>query len=357
MSDELTISSRFRDYTVFFIESAAESLRTRHPDQTSMFIVDENLLALCPERFDNALKDREVIFVEPTEQHKTLEYCQSIISKLIEKNIRKNCTLVAVGGGIIQDITAFISSVLFRGISWEFYPTTLLAQADSCIGSKASINFGNYKNMLGGFYPPACIFIDVGFLGTLPEEEIRSGIGEMLHYFLIDDSELTRSLMDDYEALLANPLQMKLYMLESLRIKKSMIEIDELDKNQRNIFNYGHTFGHAIETVSDYRVNHGQAVTLGMDIANYISMHLGYVTDQQYASMHTVLWKNIPDFQLSDKMFDRYYSALAKDKKNIGKNLGCILTRGPGKMEKIQIPFDEKLKDLIRSYFKNRVAD
>ena len=129
------------------------------------------------------------------------------------------------------------------------------------------------------------------------------------------------------------------------------VEIDEFDKNERNVFNYGHTFGHAIETVSNYLINHGQAVTMGMDIANYVSLQLGYLNASTFEVMHNILAKNLPNFKLSKENIEKYLAALSKDKKNIGNNLGCILTKGPGAMEKLQLPLDEKVKEIILDYF------
>jgi 3-dehydroquinate synthase len=352
MSDKLIISSRFRDYEVAFINDVGETIREKHAEDTAFFLIDTQLIEAYKTKFRDILAKYHILPLEATEHHKTLDYCETIIKMLIDKNIRKNCVLVAIGGGIIQDITAFISSILFRGVTWVFYPTTLLAQADSCIGSKASINLGEYKNLLGGFYPPAQIFIDVDFLTTLPTDEIRSGIGEILHFYLIADSKMTVSLMVQYDELIASRTLLKDFIIESLRIKKGVIERDEFDRGERNIFNYGHTFGHAIESVSKYTVNHGQAVTMGMDIANYISLNLGYLNKQGFESMHRILEKNMPTFVLQDDLIGAYFEALSRDKKNIGKNLGCILTSGPGAMQKVLMPFDNRLKELILSYFK-----
>ena len=352
MSESFTIKSRIAEYEVHFVDSFEAAVSHANP-QTSFFIVDSGLLELYKDRFKNILPEQQILTVEALEQNKTLNFCQTIIKQLIQKNIRKNCTLVAVGGGIIQDITAFISSILFRGICWEFYPTTLLAQADSCIGSKTSINFESYKNILGGFYPPAQIFIDVDFLKTLPDDEIRSGIGEILHFYLVADSKMTESLMDQYDELIASRALLKEFIIESLRIKKDVIERDEFDRGERNIFNYGHTFGHAIESVSKYTVNHGQAVTMGMDIANYLSMKSEFMSNETFKEMNWILRKNMPSFNTEGYDMKAYYKALSKDKKNIEDDLVCILSQGPGLMFKSRIPLDEKLKTFIRDYFRN----
>jgi 3-dehydroquinate synthase len=349
MSDKLVIRSKLKDYVVEFIDDFTVTIDNLLRED-SFLIIDKKVAELYSKGRKSLYLQKRVLVVEATELNKTLDYCSNIIEKLLANNIRRNSTLVAIGGGVVQDIAAFVSSILFRGIDWTFFPTTLLAQADSCIGGKSSINFGNYKNLLGGFYPPLQIFIDTGFLETLPAEEIKSGIGEMLHYYLIADNGLYLKLMDEYENVIASPLFLKEYILESLTIKKNVIEVDEFDKGIRNLFNYGHTFGHAIETVSGYQINHGQAVTMGMDLANYISWKSGYIDEQIYQSMKQILSRNMPAFTLTKNNIGNYLNALSKDKKNIDNNLGCILTKGPGHMFKIQIPMDKSLKKMILSY-------
>ena len=350
MSDKLTVASLTGNYDVIFIDNFAEVLNNKYKEDT-FFIIDERLIDLYKDRFTSILNKEYYIPVEVKEQNKTLDYCQNLIQSLIGKNIRKNYTLVALGGGVVQDITGFVASILFRGIRWEFFPTTLLAQADSCVGSKTSINFNEYKNLLGNFYPPSNIYIDVCFLETLPVSEIKSGIGEILHFFMIAKSSLLSRLVDHYDELLSSPGLLKEYIIESLNIKKKVVEIDEYDRNERNVFNYGHTFGHAIETVSQYNVSHGQAVTMGMDIANFVSLSLGKLGERDFEFMHKILLKNMPVFHLRVDMIEDYFMALSKDKKNIGENLGCILSGGLGAMQKAQIPINDKLKKIIIEYF------
>jgi len=276
MSEIFTIKSIFRNYRVALADSFEKSI-LQYGKENSFILVDQKLLALFEKQFASILSKYHLISIEAIETNKTIDYCQKLIKRLIESGIRKDSKVIAVGGGIVQDITAFTSSILFRGIDWVFYPTTLLAQADSCIGSKTSINVGAYKNLVGNFYPPVEINIDLSFLETLPVGEIKSGIGEILHFYLVAGSEFVESLVNEYDDLISKPSLMKKYIMESLRIKKRVIEIDEFDKNERNLFNYGHTFGHAIEAVTAYGIPHGQAVTMGMDMANFISMNLDYL--------------------------------------------------------------------------------
>lgn len=353
MPEGFDVRSLFKKYRVLFTNDFNLDIKGMDSGKY-FFIVDKQVAILHRDRISKILEANNVFIVEATELNKTIGYCHDLIIKMVGRNIRKNDVLVAVGGGIIQDITAFISSIMFRGIDWIFYPTTLLAQADSCIGSKTSINLGKYKNLLGNFYPPLKVIINMQFLSTLSKDAIKSGIGEMLHFYIISNEPLIKRLMNDYEKILANPMHLKKYIWASLKIKKQMIEIDEFDKGARNIFNYGHTFGHAIESVSKYRVCHGQAVTMGMDIANYISLSLGYLGRKKYDSMRQILAKNMPEFSLTGNKINYYIQALSKDKKNTDQDLCCILTRGPGIMMKAKIPLNGRLKELILLYFNGR---
>ncbi len=356
MSDKFTVRSRIREYTVEFTDHL--KALEKCAGEGAFLVLDEKVGELYGGKMKEFFAPEKILMVHADEESKTLRGCQGLIKELIERGIRRNNKLVAVGGGVIEDIAGFMSTVIFRGIEWVFIPTTLLAQADSCIGSKSSINLGRYKNMLGSFYPPSNVYIDVEFLKTLPESEIKSGIGEVLHFYLIaGEEELAGRMMSEYDAILADPGKMKDYILPSLLIKKSVIEVDELDKNERNIFNYGHTFGHAIETVTSYGINHGQAVTMGMDMANYISMKKGYIKEEVFDRLHGILARNMPDFALSEESSDGYFKALSKDKKNVGADLGCILTKGPGKMFKELVPMNRVFKDDIFEYFGRRTPD
>lgn len=351
MFDTIVVRSKFRDYEVCFVDDFMAVLK-QQMNENSFLIIDQRVMTLYKDKIKSFLLPNRFLIVEATEFNKTMDYCQSIIKTLIENNIKKNAILIAVGGGIIQDITAFIASILFRGLEWYFYPTTLLAQADSCIGSKSSINIGEYKNQIGTFYPPSRIFSDGTFLETLSVPEIKSGIGEILHFLFIAGDDRVKSLSDHYEQLLNTPKLLQDYIRTSLSIKKKVIEIDEFDKKERNLFNYGHTFGHAIEALSNYSMPHGIAVTTGMDIANFISLRLGYLNENNFDFMHQILSKNMLPFHLPDSRIDAYLKFLSKDKKNIGNNLGCILTSGPGAMQKVQILLNDRLEEMISTYFK-----
>ena len=153
----------------------------------------------------------------------------------------------------------------------RIFPTTSLAQGDSCIGSKTSINFGKFKNQVGGFYPPNNIYVDPKFLESLPYKELQSGL-EKWHVILWWQVKKTLRDLRDYDGALTDKNILGGLIARSLKIKKSYIEIDEYDKNERQVFNYGHSFGYAIESLTDYGIPHGISVSFGMDMSNFVSM-------------------------------------------------------------------------------------
>jgi 3-dehydroquinate synthase len=349
MSD-MVIHSQFREYAVDFVEDFSVFLK-RESDAGAFVILDKNVSDLYRERLAGAISKERCLIIEANEANKTLEKCKEVIEVLVEKSVRRDQKLIAVGGGVIQDITAFVASILYRGIEWSFYPTTLLAQVDSCIGSKTSINLGDKKNLIGNFYPPSGILIDVAFLNSLADADIKSGIGEMLHFYLYANSPFTEKLLANYSQLIVHRAMFVEYVKESLAIKKSVAEVDEFDKGERNKFNYGHTFGHAIESVTDYAIKHGQAVTVGMDLANYVSEKTGLMSKAIFQDLHAKLSVNFPKFEWGQIDLDRYFALLLKDKKNIGNSVGCILAKSPGILLRQQLPMDDQLKGMIRAYF------
>ena len=348
---QMIVKSKVRDlYNVFLIDEINTGLLTYINQKKYIYIIDENVYNLFKEELKISISSERYIFIKSCEENKQLDYAQIVIRKLIDLQIRKDDVLIAIGGGITQDIVTFISSILFRGIDWVFFPTTLLAQCDSCIGSKSSINFDNFKNLLGTFNPPSNIYICNKFLLTLNESEIRSGIGEMMHYFLFEGYDIAERLINNMTMLLQNPLNLQEFIIESLRIKKGIIEKDEFDIGIRHLFNYGHTFGHALESITNYKIPHGQAITLGMDLANYISFQRNILTEKDYFKMKNLLKYNTPDFKFNHNNIENYLNALAKDKKNKDNKLGCILSKAPGDLEKFYLDFDIQLKNEILQY-------
>ncbi len=354
MSDDFTVRSLFREYEVLFVEDVVPILEAELVSE-AVVVIDQRVIDLHGDRLSPVLDFEKVISIDATEESKTLEGCQRLIEMCVERGFRRDGVIVAIGGGIVQDIAAFAASILFRGVQWLFVPTTLLAQADSCLGSKTSINLGDKKNLIGNYYPPNRIFIDAAFLQTLSVDDVKSGIGEILHFFFYAGSSCVAQMMSEYDRLLVERSRLRPYIRESLRIKKVVAEQDEFDKGERKKFNYGHTFGHALESATGYAIRHGLAVTVGMDLANYVALRLGRMTTGQFNEMHLVLRRNFPEADFAGIDLDRYLGALSKDKKNVGDDLVCILASRPGALEKVRLRMDDELRRMIGYYFGARL--
>lgn len=348
------VKSIIYDYEVKFIDNVKKVLK-QEIREGDFIIIDNKVKALYENTFSEILKRYSFIGIDATEKQKSYQEITPIIQYLIENGFRKNHRLIAVGGGITQDITAFISSIMYRGIGWLFFPTTLLSQGDSCIGSKTSINFGNYKNQVGGFYPPNKIFIYPQFIDTLTEAEIRSGIGEMLHYFIVAGKKDFEMFREKYKAAFTDKEILAEIISRSLEIKKSYIEIDEFDRNERQVFNYGHSFGHAIESLTNFRVPHGIAVSYGMDMANFISAKMGFIPYEIRDEIREVTEDIWEGFYIDDIDLETFKTALSKDKKNVGKKLGLILNKGYGNIFKNIMEPDESFNKLLEEYFMNEL--
>ncbi len=358
MSEQLgfSVKSLRRDYSVTFVDDFAAALAAAlRPGDT--LLVDRRLAELYAGRLEPLLAQSPHLLLKASEGQKEFSRLSEIITFLVEKGFRKNHRLVAIGGGVVQDITGFIASILFRGVGWLFVPTTLLAQADSCIGSKTSINFGPYKNQLGTFYPPSAIFVDTSLLDTLSELEIRSGLGEMIHYFLVNGRAEFEFIRDSYDACLRDKVVLGEAIARSLAIKRAMIERDEFDQGPRQVFNYGHSFGHAIETLTDYATPHGVAVCFGMDLANFLSARLGYIAEDLRQELRPLLAKNWGQARLSQIEPGQLIAALGKDKKNVGRQIKVILTRGLGDMFKTTLEVDERCRGWLQEYFRQAARE
>ncbi len=332
MSDILEIQSHSGVYTATFDDQAIARMNEDVPPGAH-FIIDKHVADLYAVPLARILASPSVLLIEAIEPNKSLERMPEYVNHLVSRGARRDHHLVAIGGGIIQDITCFLAATMLRGMDWRFFPTTLLAQADSCIGSKSSINCGDAKNILGTFTPPRSVDICVSFLDTLEATDVRSGVGEMLKVHVIDGPDSFDAIAGDYSRLFLEPDIMRRYVRSALEIKKSYIEKDEFDQGIRNIFNYGHSFGHAIEAATNFAIPHGIAVTIGMDMANFVSWRLAVGTEADFRRMHPTLKANYNGFEAVAVPIDLFLSAISKDKKNTGSgSVTLILPNLEGKV-------------------------
>jgi len=351
VSNNFDVQSHRGAYSVFFNDALLSDL-TDFVKEDYHFLVDANVARLYATELQTVLEHSNTIVVDATEENKSIEKIIPVIEKLVKNKIRRDHSLIAIGGGIIQDITCFIASTLLRGIPWRLVPTTLLAQADSCIGSKSSINLGATKNILGTFNPPQNIIIDTGFIDTLEKKEIHSGVGEIIKVHAIEGIKAFDQLAIDFDRLFDDRTILQKYIRSALLIKQRFIEEDEFDRGIRNIFNYGHSFGHAIESATNYEIPHGIAVTIGMDMANYIAVKRGLLPVIHYHRMHAIMAKNYEDYVSTSIPVKAMLSALMKDKKNTSTMLGLILPVGDDAViQRIQVSPDEEFRLECAQFF------
>jgi 3-dehydroquinate synthase len=349
VSDTLVIQSHSGPYTAVFDADALTRL-DENVLPGSHFIVDDRVARLYERELGRVLSSASILRVEASEANKSLERLPAYVDHLVAHAIRRHHRLIAIGGGVIQDITCFLAATLLRGVAWEFYPTTLLAQADSCIGSKSSINAGAAKNVLGTFTPPARIQITTRVLNTLSDVDRRSGIGEMLKVHAIAGPADFDAIAGDYPRLVSDDRVMQCYIRRSLEIKKAIIEIDEFDRGPRNVMNFGHSFGHALEAATDYGVPHGIAVTIGMDMANYVAARLEIAPVSHFDRMHRILRTNYAGFEHTPVPLERFLAALAKDKKNTDRELSLILPGPDGVVRATRRPQDDSFVSACAGY-------
>jgi len=329
----LTLKSNIHNYDVYF-EKNFNFIKELFNIEKKAFVIDKNVYKLYKDHFKD-IKKKELYLLNAIEERKGLDEVQKIYKFLAKFDAKKNITLISIGGGITQDITGFVSSTLYRGIKWIFIPTTFLAQADSCIGSKTSLNFESYKNILGGFYPPNKIYIQPDFLDTLTKKDYYSGIGEVIKFSLLKESypKDFSSLIKMIEDLKSRKNRLET-IIKTMEVKKAYIDEDEFDTGKRNLFNYGHCFGHALENSSKYKIPHGIAVTIGMIFANIVSLERKLISNKTFELLNKKLFlPNIP-IKLKIKYFDKdiLLTSMKNDKKRIGKDLTIV------------IPYDDEIK-------------
>ena len=326
--EPMRMSSRIRDYDVTFESDAAFLERLSAPGDR-VLIVDEGAWRHhrdgCLASFDAA----ETIVLPIAEELKTLESVAGLYDRLTERAAKRNITIVSVGGGITQDITGFAASTLYRGVNWVFVPTTLLAQADSCIGSKTSLNYRHYKNLLGTFFPPTAVHIYAPFLTTQEETDYMSGLGEVAKLHIMGG----QAAADRYEAALPvllerEPAALLTAVKDSLAIKVSYVEGDEFDTGRRNLLNFGHCFGHAIESATAFGVPHGQAVVLGMMLAGMVARSRGLLSEESERHiLRRLLEPSLaPAVTLAGLDDAAVIDAMKQDKKRVGAGLAVVMT-------------------------------
>jgi 3-dehydroquinate synthase len=316
MHNILNIKSKISDYKLGFVDSFAQ-IESIIDQPNTITIIDSNIDKLYP-----SINRKSNIIIECNEEAKTLVGAGYLLNELKDKKANTKTKLVVIGGGIIQDLVGFCASIYCRGIEYTLIPTTLLAQTDSCVGGKTSINLDGRKNILGTFYPPTDIIIYTDFLKTLSELDYLSGMGEIYKFHILQNKIKEFDFTNGSEEMI----------LDGLKYKIDIISRDEFDKGERKFLNFGHTFGHALESTSNNVIPHGIAVIIGCMIAITVSKQLGHNVDNYELSME----KGYQMLKNSNLIFEKEWFDLNKlleiiksDKKSTGKLTMVLINDKP----------------------------
>lgn len=329
---------------------------------------DERLSLIAKKRAVLTVSDRKIQQIYPLfvyrygsffglaggEEFKNLTEIEKLTEYAIRENFDRKSLFIALGGGIVGDMTGFAASIFMRGVEFIQIPTTLLAMVDSSVGGKTGVNISSGKNLIGAFYQPKLVLIDVNFLKTLPEREIKNGLAEVVKYAIALDSDLFKNLSNNIDKINQLDLTyMEKIIQKCCQIKADVVAKDEKESNDiRAILNYGHTFGHALENLSNYEISHGEGVSIGMNIAGKLSEFLGLWSNEDYQSQLKLIQSLKLRYAIPKNIkIDDIIKVMAHDKKAEQGKINFILPTSIGS-SKVQSNIDESLikKALEYSY-------
>ena len=324
------------------LDRAGELIAPLLPRSKTVIVTDQKLYDSHFHRLRDSLElqkvDCGVIVLDQGEGTKSWHHLEFLVEKLIEEKIERNDPIIAFGGGVIGDLTGFAASILRRGVPYIQIPTTLLAQVDSSVGGKTSINSRQGKNLVGAFYQPILVMSDLSVLETLSPRDFRAGYGEVLKYGLLADKEFFEWLVHQSQSIKKlNPDIMRKIVGRSCEIKAQIASQDEKEKEKRALLNLGHTFGHALETATGYssKLLHGEAVAIGCRLAFELSKRAGYCTSEDVTRV-TDYMKEMDMLLSLDAIkselpsVDDLIEIMHQDKKSQGGVLKFVLVKGIG---------------------------
>lgn len=319
----LTVNLKERSYPIYIgqgLLGQPELLASFIQGKQVLIVSNDTVAPLYLEKTLEGLKNFqcESVILPDGEQYKTLDTTNLIFDALLEHRFDRHCTLIALGGGVVGDITGFAAASYQRGVNFIQIPTTLLAQVDSSVGGKTGVNHPLGKNMIGAFHQPQCVLIDTDTLNTLDDQQLSAGLAEVIKYGLISDADFFNWLESNIEALLARDAEKLTYAIErSCQNKADVVATDERESGQRALLNLGHTFGHAIESGMGYGAwLHGEAVGTGMLMAADLSHRQGNFSQEQLERTQALITAaGLPIKTPPEMNPDRFLELMAVDKK------------------------------------------
>jgi 3-dehydroquinate synthase len=317
------------------LRNSANSLAPFIKGDQVLVVSNETIAPLYLEKLLENIDVRtlDTLVLPDGEEYKTMDTLNTIFDSLLEHRHDRSTTLIALGGGVVGDITGFAAACYQRGVNFIQIPTTLLAQVDSSVGGKTAVNHALGKNMIGAFHQPQCVLIDIATLQSLPEREYRAGLAEVIKYGLITDLGFFVWLEENMPRLLAREDDAVLYAVEhSCRLKAHVVSEDERESGLRAILNLGHTFGHAIETHEGYgEWFHGEAVAAGMCMAADLSKRLGWISDaDRKRVVNLMTLAGLPTVP-PEIATEQFLALMAVDKKALSGQVRLVLLESLGK--------------------------
>lgn len=323
-------------FSTDFSELPAELNKLSVDSRKVCIITDSHVASLYGEEIMDILNGhckKNVLFSFPSgEENKTLDTVRSIYEFLINEKFDRKDLLIALGGGVVGDITGFTAATYLRGIDFVQIPTTLLAQADSSIGGKTGVDFDGYKNMVGAFYMPKLVYMSVGVLKTLDERQFFSGFAEVMKHGLIKDALFYEWLLNNMYEICDRETNTLLEMIQrSSKIKKLVVEKDPNEKGDRALLNFGHTIGHAIEKYKNFSLTHGECVALGAVAAAFISWKHEWLSMEEYYEIRDMFVPFHLPISVEDIDPQEILKLTKSDKKVEGGNIKFVLLKKVGK--------------------------
>ncbi|MFN0157823.1 MAG: 3-dehydroquinate synthase [Bacteroidota bacterium] len=299
-------------------------------------ISDDNVSALYARQFQQTLggmgAETTLLEFRAGERSKTAAVVHSLHTALLENNISRDALIVAFGGGVVGDVAGFVAATVLRGVRYVQVPTTLLAQVDSSVGGKVGVDHALGKNLIGAFHQPSAVYIDPEMLKTLPPEEFSNGLAELVKVAAALDDKLFADI-ERKATLISRSKSFILadFIEEAVGLKASVVEHDEYDTGIRRVLNLGHTVAHAVETATDYRIKHGHAVAIGLAVESEIAVRMGILPEKEFVRLVALLQElGLPVRMPRMNDMDRFFDAMALDKKGEGKGTKFVLMKSIG---------------------------
>jgi len=341
--ETITVNLKEREYPIHIApegwEALPNAIRGTIRGKKAMAVCDENTYRLYYGAVKTALENAGCsvypAVIPPGEASKSFEQAQALYTRALEAKLNRSSIIVALGGGVVGDLAGFIAATYMRGIGFIQIPTSLLAQVDSSVGGKVAINHPLAKNIIGAFYQPHMVFINPHTLKTLPPREFSTGMAELIKHAFIADSDFITWLEQNMEALLSRDVAALTHALyRSCSIKARVVEQDERESGLRMILNFGHTVGHAIESITGYsKYTHGEAVAMGMVYEATLALHMGLIGQEYIRRISSLLERAGLPTVLEAADWSSILQRMAYDKKNVDSGITFALPTGYGKVE------------------------